>query len=80
MLLEDTFLEKHKSLYKGKLYDLGCGERPNEKYLLQYCKTYVGVDWGDTLHNIKANIVADLNQPLPIENDVSDKIISLSVM
>lgn len=38
------------------------------------------MDWSGTLHNLKADVVADLNKPLPIENEVADTIISLSVM
>ena len=40
----------------------------------------IGVDWSLSIHNLKADIVADLNKLLPIENAVADTIISLSVM
>lgn len=76
----DAFLEKHIKLYRGQLYDLGCGERPFEQYLRQFCDNYIGVDWGSTLHNLKADIIADLNKPLPIEAEKADTILSLSVM
>jgi SAM-dependent methyltransferase len=76
----DRFLEKQIDLYKGDLYDLGCGERPYEHFFLQYCEKYIGVDWGKTLHNLKADVIADLNKPLPIDSEKADTIISLSVM
>ncbi|WAR44081.1 class I SAM-dependent methyltransferase [Methylomonas rapida] len=76
----DQWLLKHASLYKGVLYDLGCGEMPYRDWLLQYADTYTGVDWSDTLHKLNADILADLNLPLPIENEIADTVVSFSVM
>lgn len=76
----DQWLLKHVSLYKGVLYDLGCGEMPYRDWLLQYADTYTGVDWGNTLHKLNADILADLNQRLPIENEIADTVVSFSVM
>lgn len=76
----DHWLEHFKALYKGHLYDLGCGEKPYKEWLLGYVDQYTGVDWGNTHHLLKADIIADLNEPLPIDCDVADTVISLSVM
>jgi len=76
----DSFLREHASLYKGNLYDLGCGEAPFRDFFLTYADKYVGVDWVECLHDSKADIAADLNKPLPIEDQVADTVISLSVM
>lgn len=63
------------------MYDLGCGERPYEDFIMQHAKRYIGVDWPNSLHNLKADIVADLNQPLSMINDESaDTVFSVSVM
>ncbi|WOJ92971.1 class I SAM-dependent methyltransferase [Congregibacter variabilis] len=62
------------------LYDLGCGEVPYKEWLLNYCDQYIGVDWSNSLHNLKADIVADLNEPLPIMSCNADTVLSLSVM
>ena len=78
--ISDRFLRKYSHLYKGVMYDLGCGERPYEDFFLKYVDKNAGVDWSGTMHNLKADVVADLNKPLPIENEVADTIISLSVM
>ena len=78
--ISDDFLQRFTSHYKGQLYDLGCGEMPYKAWLLNYANSYTGVDWGSTLHELKADILADLNEPLPIENEVADTVISLSVM
>lgn len=76
----DRWLEEYSSYYKGTLYDLGCGEAPYKKYFLQYCDSYIGVDWSESLHDIKADIVADLNKPFGIKSEVADTVISFSVM
>lgn len=76
----DTWLMRFKERYKGHLYDLGCGEMPYKNWLLHHADQYTGVDWGSSLHGLKADILADLNEPLPIESEVSDTVMSLSVM
>lgn len=76
----DQWLEKFKSSYRGHLFDLGCGEMPFKEWLLEHAEQYTRVDWGGTLHQLKADIVADLNQPLPIESEVADTVVSFSVM
>jgi len=76
----DRFLEKTIPFYKGVLYDLGCGESPYKSFFLDHAEQYVGVDWAGSFHNTHADIVADLNKPLPIESEVADTVVSLSVM
>jgi SAM-dependent methyltransferase len=76
----DTLLVAHSNLIKGDLYDLGCGEMPYKDWLLNYADTYAGVDWSSSLHDLKADILSDLNEPLAIDNEVADTVISLSVM
>lgn len=76
----DTFLAAHTALYRGHLFDLGCGEMPYREWFLQYADSYSGVDWSSTLHELKADVVADLNEPLPIGDQVADTVVSLSVM
>lgn len=76
----DRFLLKYSPYYKGVLYDLGAGESPFKDFFLQYAKQYVAVDWAGSYHDTKADINADLNKPLPIESDVADTVVSLSVL
>jgi len=76
----DNFLKRYTHLYKGALYDLGCGESPFRDFFLQYADDYKGVDWAGSFHDTKADIAADLNKPLPICSGVADTIVSLSVM
>lgn len=76
----DRWLEHHRTFLKGVMYDFGCGERPYEHFFLRYVDKYVGVDWGNTLHQLKADIVADLNKSLPIKSCSADTIVSFSVL
>ena len=76
----DYFLEKYKDFYKGDMYDLGCGETPYRDYFLQYANSYTGVDWGETLHDLKADVVANLNEPIDIEDNKADSIVSLATL
>jgi SAM-dependent methyltransferase len=38
------------------------------------------VDWSNTLHGLSADVVTNLNEPLPLEDAVADTVVSLSVM
>lgn len=76
----DRLLLKHTSLYKGVLYDLGCGSAPYRGFFLQFVDRYVGVDWTESYHDVKADVIADLNKPIPVESEVADTVISLSVL
>lgn len=78
--INHEFLNRLSNNFRGHLYDLGCGEMPYKSWLLNYADQYTGVDWGSTLHELKADILADLNEPLPIDSEVADTVISLSVM
>ncbi|QXP88118.1 methyltransferase domain-containing protein [Methylococcus capsulatus] len=66
--------------YKGTLYDLGAGESPYKDFFLQHADDYIAVDWAGSYHAIRADIVADLNAHLPIESEVADAVVSLSVL
>lgn len=78
--INHRFLVKFSAAIKGTLYDLGCGEVPYREWLLEYADHYIGVDWSNSPHDLKADIVANLNEALPIENQVADSVISISVM
>jgi SAM-dependent methyltransferase len=78
--ISDKWLEVYSKYYKGILVDLGCGEAPHKNYFLQYVNQYIGVDWTNTLHNSKADIISDLNKEIVVKDNFADTIISLSVM
>lgn len=76
----NQILSNNLKYIKGVVYDLGCGERPYEDDILHVADEYIGVDWGSTIHNLKADIGADLNQSLPIDSQVADTVTSFQVM
>ncbi len=78
--INDAWLAKYTHLYKGMLYDLGCGEAPYKNWFLNFADHYVGVDWSDSLHNIQADLNANLSEVLPIDNAVAETVVSISVM
>jgi SAM-dependent methyltransferase len=78
--ISDRFLEQYAPLYQGVLYDLGAGESPYKEFFLSHADNYTAVDWSGSIHKTKSDIEADLNEPLPIESEVADTVVSLSVL
>jgi SAM-dependent methyltransferase len=76
----DKYLIEYIPFYKGVMLDLGCGNKPFEDFFTQHVDKYVGVDWTNCLHDSKADIVADLNKKLPIEDGYADTVVSLNVL
>jgi SAM-dependent methyltransferase len=76
----DRFLTSCIPHYKGVLCDLGCGDAVYKPFFEQYAQRYVGIDWTKSIHDLKADVVADLNQPLPLSSSVADTVVSLSVL
>ena len=74
------YFQNYKHLLKGRVVDLGCGETPYKDLILQSADSYTGIDWGNTLHASKADILADLNKNLPINDEEFDSALSISVM
>jgi len=78
--LNDQFLSKCASHYRGVLYDLGCGESPYQAFISQFTKQYIGVDWAGSNHATKETVLANLNEDLPLDSEIADSIISMSVI
>lgn len=78
--LNDKFLFKLNNLLKGDVFDLGCGESPYKEFFLNYADNYIGVDWQGSPHKTRETILADLNKTLPIESNIADTAVSLSVL
>ena len=78
--MNDAQVAKRVASMTGCVYDLGCGERPYEKDILEHADRYVGVDWSNSPHELRADIVADLNRDLPIEDAVADNVVSFQVL
>ena len=66
--------------FRGCVYDLGCGTQPYRDFVLAQAEQYVAVDWSNSYHNTHPDVIADLNQRLPIPSAVADTVMSISVM
>jgi SAM-dependent methyltransferase len=66
--------------FSGTVIDLGCGTRPFEADILQHAREYIGLDWGNTLHGTHADVIADLNRPLPIADASADHVVTFEVI
>lgn len=64
----------------GDVLDIGCGEQPFERDVLQHASWYVGIDWSNTLHDLKADVIANCNQPLPFLGGTFDHVLSFEVL
>lgn len=78
--IADKYLIEYAPFYKGVMLDLGCADKPFEEFFKQYVDSYIGVDWTKTLHSSKADIVADLNKEIEIEDRFADTIVALNVL
>jgi len=67
-------------IIRGVVYDLGCGTRPYEKDILPFATSYFGIDWANTSHTQRADMIADLNHPLMINDEVADTVVSFQVL
>lgn len=73
-------LERNLDKIKGVVYDLGCGIRPYEQEIIQNASKYIGVDWSESLHGLHADIVANLNERLPVDDNAADTVVSFQVL
>lgn len=78
--VNNSAVERHRPDMTGVVYDLGCGVRPYEEDIIKNCTSYIGVDWSNTLHDISADIIANLNKPLPIGDSTADSVVSFQVL
>lgn len=79
-MLQDRSLEKHAGLLAGCVYDLGSGSGCYKRWCLDHAESYIAVDWPGSFHAGSVDIVADLNQKLPIADAVADSAICFSVL
>lgn len=67
-------------MIRGVVYDLGCSDSHYKRFILENADSYVGVDWSNSLHDINADIIADLNDRLPIPDATADTVFSISTL
>jgi SAM-dependent methyltransferase len=65
---------------RGTVVDLGCGTRPYEADVLSRAQRYVGLDWQNTLHGLRADVAADVSRPLPLRDGAADAVTAFEVL
>lgn len=72
--LQLSLLKRYSGYLKGKLLDIGCGNKPYKKFL--ECTEYVGLD---TDEKVSPDIVGDVTN-LPFEDETFDSILCTEVL
>lgn len=73
-------VRSHLKNLSGTVIDLGCGTRPYETDIINHADKYIGIDWNNTLHGLNADVIADLNKPLPFGDGITDCIVTFEVI
>lgn len=73
-------LDAHAHRIKGAVYDLGCGDSPYRDFALRHGDSYTGVDWEHSPHSPRADVIADLNQPIDLPTASADTVLCVSVL
>ncbi len=73
-------LIKFSPYIKGTVLDVGCGNKPYEKYFYPKCKSYIGLEYVKTLHGLKGVDVMGDSLLLPFKSSSFDNVVSFQVM
>jgi len=65
---------------KGKLVDIGCGEKPREDMLAPYVTEHIGLDHEDTLHNKSKIDLFGTAYDIPVEDEYFDTVLCTAVL
>jgi SAM-dependent methyltransferase len=68
------------AVWDGIVLDLGCGVRPFQQEIMARATFCIGVEWANTLHDSKPDVVADINRPLPFADASVDHVVSFEVI
>ena len=73
-----------KKYVKGKLLDIGCGDKPYEQFFSDVVSEYIGIDLQqeDSANKLpkKADVYCDINKGLPFEDETFDTILCTEVL
>lgn len=76
----DRVVWQYRSKIQGEVYDLGCGDSIYKDFVLTLAENYIGVDWENSLHESNPEVVADLNEVLPIPTSSADTVLCISTL
>lgn len=78
--LIDKWLLRSTACFRGVVVDLGAGSAPYRNWFESRCDRYVTVDWHNSLHAGRPDVLADLNSPIPLARESADCIVSVAVL
>ena len=70
----------NKYFNKGKLLDIGCGNKRHKKYLVGKIDEYVGLDHEDTIHNLNGVDIIGTAYETNLRNDSFDYVLCNAVL
>lgn len=76
----DRSLARHEHLLSGHVTDLGAGAASYKRWCLESECRYTSVDWSGSMHEGEIDVIANLNEPLPIRSESTDTILCFSVL
>jgi SAM-dependent methyltransferase len=80
-LIAARYEEAIRAHCRGALLDLGCGRAPLYGLYREFAETITCVDWANSPHEVRhADVLCDLNQPIPLPDASFDTIIFSDVM
>lgn len=79
--IHDRCLEDYASRYmKGRLIDIGCGEKPYRELLSPYVDEHIGLDHEDTLHDKSNADLIGVAYEIPAADDSFDSAVCTAVL
>lgn len=76
----NALVSERLHLMSGTVVDLGCGTAPFRNDILAHASRYIGVDWSNTPHVARADVVSDVNGPIPFDDAMADHVVSFEVI
>jgi len=79
-LINERCVKESLSYIKGKLLDIGCGNKPYLYIMESYINNYIGIEHPNTLHKNKEIDLYGDTCNLPFKNNSFDTVVSFQVM
>ncbi len=79
-ICNELFYESVKKYAKGKLLDIGCGNKPYENMIRPYVTEHIGLDHEDTLHDRSKIDLLGTAYDISVEDEYFDTVLCTAVL